>query len=124
MKKVIERLEQVEAKIMLITAAPGFDDTELCNEAINLINEAIAELKAPPRWETPEQWEKRTGEKWPDNGAVYYKCRYDFAETWSDWKIKSLGDAIWESGGYTNYQIVCATEAGLPPNNWWPGEKQ
>jgi hypothetical protein len=120
MKKVIERLERVLRIIPSITV-----DNWVSNDGLatvkSLTEEAIAELQSP-RWYTPEQWERRTGKPWPDNGAVYCKCRYDFAETWSDWRIKSLGDAIWESSGFNKYQIVCATESGPPPDSWRPEE--
>jgi hypothetical protein len=46
-EKIIKLLESTEAKIMLITAVLGFDDVDLCNDAINYINDAMVELKAP-----------------------------------------------------------------------------
>jgi hypothetical protein len=180
MKKVIGLLEQTEAKIMLVTASPGFDDEELCNEAVNLINEVMAELKAPlrpnsegdrrvqcnwcmsvfgeehikvvddeeycpicgetgylmdiseeeapPRWETPEQWEKRTGKAWPENAAVRVLLpnkEWDLMEHWRAEQLrrdlarldKDFGD---EPEGLL---IVCDRgEAGPPPNDWRPEE--
>jgi hypothetical protein len=74
-----------------------------------------------PRWSTPEQWEKRTGEPWPDNGAVYWRMRDDKKSKWYEWFpmpyemaelaiVKTIGE----------HQVVCATEAGPPPENWRP----
>jgi hypothetical protein len=127
MKKVIDLLEKAEAAIML--AFSGTDEADLCTEAINHINDAIDELKTPPRWETPEQREKRTGEKWPDDWGVYFYNGYLGWETkkYGTWKnmIISLGD----EGGYERapeheiqYPAVCATEAGPPPDGWKPEE--
>jgi hypothetical protein len=74
----------------------------------------------PPRWETPEQYEKRTGETWPDDWAVY--ALYE----------NNDGEKQWFWGGYEKERdktgrrnknpvaIVCATEAGPPPENFKP----
>jgi hypothetical protein len=35
----------------------------------------IAQLKVIPNYETVVQWEKRTGEKYPDNGLVLVRCK-------------------------------------------------
>jgi hypothetical protein len=68
-----------------------------------------------PRWETPEQREKRTGEAWPDNGAVYALVELLHGELL--WEVMSHDTAKTAA----NY-IVCAAEAGPPPNNWQPEE--
>jgi hypothetical protein len=83
------------------------------NTGLDLLDEALAELEAPPRWETPDQWEKRTGEKWPDNGAVYALV------------LLLRGELIWEVMSYDTATsaaeyIICATEAGPPPENFKP----
>jgi hypothetical protein len=59
MKKIIELLESAKESInlavsckLLLTHFPATD----------YIDEAIAKLQAKPRWETPEQYRKRTGE--------------------------------------------------------------
>jgi hypothetical protein len=98
-------------------------DNLIQDDVRNSIKLAIAELKAPPRFETPEQREKRTGEKWPDDWAVYWR--------WAK------GDKSWNCGFYQDAKappliplgvaiygrvIVCATEAGPPPDGREPGE--
>jgi hypothetical protein len=109
----------------------------LLNRAAKFIDQAIEELK--PRWETPEQYEKRTGEKWPDNGAVYYQKRTVlcnttvdgkivnehwtpfswFVETWSDAKEEISPEAEYRK--FRDYGLViCATEAGPPPDTREP----
>jgi hypothetical protein len=112
MKKVIELLETAKE-----LALYGSRST-----TVSCIEEAIAELKALPRWETPEQREKRTGEAWPENWAVY--ALYENNDGTSQW--------FW--GGYKKemdrfmrhnknpLNIVCATEAGPPPDDWRPEE--
>jgi plasmid stabilization system protein ParE len=57
MKKVIEMLER--AKESLDRVAPWMNVFDSICTAANLIEEALAELKTPPR-ETPEQYERRT----------------------------------------------------------------
>jgi hypothetical protein len=75
-----------------------------------------------PRWETPEQWEKRTGEAWPDKGPVYYRCsRTDY------WVVSSFEDArrdIVMSPLVLTADIICAAEAGPPPSGWRPEEEK
>jgi hypothetical protein len=74
-----------------------------------------------PRWETPEQWEKRTGEAWPDDGAVYFThntldgtnvswaiCTY---EKYKHYEKFNPGDG---------FRGVVTTEAGPPPYGWLP----
>ena len=62
---------------------------------------------------TPEQYKKRTGREWPDNAAVYSRAK-NTNGGWSLWSISSFWCAkltVYE------IQIVCATEAGPPPND-------
>jgi hypothetical protein len=80
-----------------------------------LLKQAIDLLQAPPRWETPEQYKKRTGEAWPDGAAVYFYNRY-FENGWGVCRYITA----------KKYYIfcVCATEAGLPPADWNPEESK
>ncbi|MDR1278805.1 MAG: hypothetical protein LBK02_08640 [Treponema sp.] len=117
MKKVIELLERAESAIMV---ASGVDDPDSLSEAINIINDVMAELKAPPRWETPEQWEQRTGKAWPDSWAVY--AMYETNDGERQWYCEDYGYAQHkEHRRCTNpVAIICATEAGPPPDGWMP----
>jgi hypothetical protein len=140
MKEAIERLKQAVTHIQALRLANEDDEkyrdwavydisetvTQLASMELGapykeaaymanrLIQEAIALLKAP-RWETPEQYEKRTGEKWPDDWAVY--ALYEDNDGNRDWfcgthhceqkkkiKIKNKNPLM----------IICATEAGPP----------
>jgi hypothetical protein len=115
MKKVIELLERAKAKVTLAWGDEPKDDY-LLNSAVKFIDQAIDELK--PRWETPEQWEKRTGEKWPDNGAVYFKSGrlypHPLATNW--------GPCRYKTAKRDHNICVVATEAGPPPAKWEPEE--
>jgi hypothetical protein len=75
-----------------------------------------------PAWETPEQYEKRTREAWPEDAAVYTRAQYK-DETWSSWQVCSYIEA--EPTLY-KIQIVCATEAGPPPDGggWRRGSEK
>jgi hypothetical protein len=120
MKKVIELLERAEGAIMLATAGkPDSSDLELCTDAINYINDAMALLQSP-RWETPEQREKRTGEPWPDDWVVYCRYRCNGYSLQGKWHGETYSRIKNEEYGLDQKQIVCATEAGPPPDNWRP----
>ncbi|MDR1239567.1 MAG: hypothetical protein LBK27_05605 [Treponema sp.] len=92
-----------------------------------LYKDAIAELESRPRWETPEQRERRTGEKWPDNAAVYFNSWFpasDFKYVPGIWQLMELKLASL-AAERLNFEkvktaIVCATEAGPPPDGWRP----
>jgi hypothetical protein len=85
------------------------------------INEALAELKTPRRY-TPEQWEAETGRPWPDNGAVY------LFDPYTGWRDVALYGAMYDKVGelnkryipYESVVVICATEAGCPPDGWKP----
>jgi hypothetical protein len=120
MKTVIELLEKAYENVFRINryrdARENFADRET---ACRFIQQAIAELKSP-RWYTPEQWEKRTGKAWPEDWAVYARAKY-VESGWSRW-----GTLPYSESKLTMYktQIVCATEAGPPPDDWRPEEER
>jgi hypothetical protein len=103
MKRVIEILE-------LAKKLAAIDNSRA---AISCIREAIAELEGRPKWETPEQYRERTGEEWPDDWAVYVPA----VEGGYVPEIYSLAQF---AGAEI---IVCATEAGPPPDDWRPEGK-
>jgi hypothetical protein len=113
-KKAIELLERAEGAIMLATAGkPDSSDLELCTEAINYINDAMAELKSSPRWETPEQWEKRTGDKYPDKAPVWCADNDVPADPWFlEYHENAVDDE--------RYYIICAVGGLVPPDSWRP----
>jgi hypothetical protein len=122
MKKAIELLEKARAEIKEESARSFVVGLKL-GKIAEYVYEALAELKAQPRWETPEQWEKRTGEKWLDSWAVY--ALYENKDGTSQWfwggYKKELDRATRHNKNPLN--IVCATEAGPPPDDWRLEEK-
>jgi sucrose-6-phosphate hydrolase SacC (GH32 family) len=118
MKKTIELLEKALAEIGSESATSFITNLKLGKTA-SYINEALAELKKSPRWYTPEQWEKQTGKSWLEGWAVYWRMRDDKESKWYEWFpmpremaelaiVKTIGE----------HQIVCATEAGPPHDDW------
>jgi hypothetical protein len=120
MKKAIEKLEQVKSFLdgrYRFGLDEGVDNKPL-KERIGLLAEAIAELKAPPRWETPEQWKKRMGEPWPDDWPVW--CISDEEEP--EWRGHSYRKAK-KIDRVNDTLIICANFDGpLPPDGWRPEE--
>jgi hypothetical protein len=121
MKKAIEALERAKAELVILRHKGGWiTPCKFIRAAIKYINEDMAILQSP-RWETPEQWEKRTGEKWKDDGAVYWRMRDGEKEKWPFWfpmPLEMAELALAKTIG--EHQIVIATEAGPPPDNWSP----
>jgi hypothetical protein len=121
MKKAVELLKVIVDGIYAADITSE-SKAESVLENIHLsILKVLELLESPPRWETPEQWEKRTEEKYPDYAPVYFRGRYGFAKTWNRWKLGSFEEAIWVSDYWKDeFQIICATEAGPPPDGWRP----
>jgi hypothetical protein len=88
----------------------------VCGEKGYLMD--IPEREEKPRWETPEQWEKRTGEPWPDSWAVYVRQ----ADGSSPWIVKQYLD-VKITKWLVPITIICATEAGTPSDDWRPEEE-
>jgi hypothetical protein len=108
MKKAIELIKHV-IKVLRLSHSHTH---QICIEILELAVDALEH----PCWETPEQYEKRTGEPWPDKWAVYRRKNYPNTG-WTSWEVLSYGWArfcVWQ------YQIICATEAGPPPDDWEP----
>jgi hypothetical protein len=118
-KKAIELLEKGRGYLSKAYAEID-NDVDVVVGNLNMvemaINAALSALQAPRR-ETPEQWEKRTGEKWPDVWAVYIRWREKGVYT--RWSACGYEDA--KAASYVDLKyIICATEAGPPPDNWEP----
>jgi hypothetical protein len=122
MKKVIELLRKANESLCRVASWMRVLDS--IATATDYINEALVELKALDHWYTPEQWKQRTGEEWPDGAAVYGRVKFSAFEIWSGWTIKSRRDAVWEYDAFQEFQIVCATKPGPPPDDWKPEEAQ
>jgi hypothetical protein len=119
MKQVIEELEKAEKEVSSISLYGNTRrNREKLDEAIGLIQGAITKLQETPRRETPEQWEKRTGEEWPDDWAVY--ALYETAA--GEERFWAANEYCYARDGVSKC-IVCATEAGKPPDGWEPEEE-
>jgi hypothetical protein len=75
---------------------------------------------------TPERYKLLTGEPWPDNAAVYY--RFIGGNVVGPWLVGvhrplSPWDGKPQRKFSSMYQVICATEAGPPTDNWEPEEK-
>jgi hypothetical protein len=60
------------------------------------------------KYEEPMAYLERTGEKWPENNAVYFTPK----DGRGHWSINSYAYAQWIDAE----TIICATEAGIPPD--------
>jgi hypothetical protein len=69
MKTAIELLEEAQWRIASIICEDP-RSADYASEAEEIVKQVIDCLKTP-RWETPDQYKKRTGEPWPDRWAVY-----------------------------------------------------
>jgi len=80
------------------------------------INDSHGEMCPVFDYETPEQYEKRTGKAYPTDGAV-------FQTNSEGWYLTSWGDAYarqkyWE--GRKNLKTVIADPPVPPPDGWRP----
>jgi hypothetical protein len=117
MKKAIKKLEQVKSFLngrYRFGIGEGVDNKPL-KKKIGLLAEVIAELKAGPRWETPEQYEKRTGEEWPLDWPIWYITKDEILG------ITTIGEEEVRKPWGNNIYVI-ATEAGPPPFGWRPEE--
>ena len=78
--------------------------------------EASAELQVR-RWETPEQYLKRTGKPWPDNWPVFFEYGENTHEWYVDLLKRVKHERVLKIG-----RIYIFTEAGPPPADWKPEE--
>lgn len=122
MKEVIDLLERAKCSLMNISCGlSASTNSDIADETIACIRNAIAKLQAPPRYETPEQYKKRTGKEWPRNWAVYYSTKYGSIDDWEVSTYSDILEIIKHSGDdYVCEDIIVATELGRPPDGWTP----
>jgi hypothetical protein len=125
MKNIIHDLETALKNLSFVD--PGIV-YKACEEpfydAVAFIKDALNEIKKTPQWETPEQYKARTGKAWAEDWAVYFRiCTDKFGGftvyTYKD-ALRLYDMAVAHTGITPEYQIVCATEAGPPPDDWRP----
>jgi hypothetical protein len=117
-----ELLEKAEAEIRLRLDKSARAGLKLSGVA-SYISEVLA-LPRAPHFETPEQYEKCAGEKWPDSEAMYFRVCEDKASGFAVYTygevLRLIGMAVVRTGLMVRYQIVYATKAGRPTNDWEP----
>jgi hypothetical protein len=75
-----------------------------------------ATLVPIPEFETLERYRQRTGQPWPENGAVYAREMVRDTGRWTRWWVTTTKN----ENRFWRTQIVIATEAGMPPDDWRP----
>jgi hypothetical protein len=71
-----------------------------------------------PYFETPEQYEARTEEPWPDNAPVFVFCKCTALYFVTDYK---RAKAAIEKHGLNEYPLIfCAQGPEAPPDDWRP----
>jgi len=75
-------------------------------------------MKLIPDYETPEQYEKRTGNACLDNVLAFFRWLYD--DGYGKWAF-GLYKGVIEDDRYTK-QVVIADPPVPPPNDWKPEE--
>lgn len=76
------------------------------------------------RYETPEQWEKRTGEKVDDEARCWYKESRNYKLwSWTPGNVKEVMDVNENrknDGFATCFVVLAITGKGAPPDDWRP----
>jgi len=93
----------------------GAWDDENCPVCGN--NAPDYELIGIPDYETPAQYEKRTGEAYPHNAPVWWK----YADSNKKWRTQSYSYAKRQST-VNNILIIIADSPFPPPVDWKPEE--
>jgi hypothetical protein len=122
--------ENAAESLTILSHRVGKDEKRiLVSLLIAIIQEAIqimddeekrrsVELKAPPRWETPEQWEKRTGKAWPDDWPVFFEYGENSNSYYVDMFRRVKSEEVLKIG-----RICVFTQSGTPPKDWRPEEE-
>jgi hypothetical protein len=129
MKKVIDLLQKsLEDLKNAIHIKPN---EGYINDAADRVKAALVELKAGVKWETPEQWEKRTGNKYPEDAAVriFYSPEHGW-DLMEYWRAKQLVQDLWRldndfdvDPGLIPMVCDCGVD-GPPPDGWRPEEEK
>jgi hypothetical protein len=84
--------------------------------------EAGGTVEYVPEYETPEQYEKRMGEPYPDSGPVWIIDKITGESTITTLEIykETLNELASNRNIVNEHFIVCANYAFPPPNNWKP----
>jgi hypothetical protein len=76
---------------------------------------------AIPDFETPGQYEARTGKPWPDNAPVWFRENIALhGISWSGWCITDFFFTNVNLVRAQDSQIICAQGPEAPPDGWRP----
>jgi hypothetical protein len=118
-RRIVKKAVELIKSVISLLRTTYSHTHQICIETLEL---ALSELQSS-RQETPEQYGKRTGEPWPNDWAVYYRTRYKPTifdpERWTIWLTGKYKN-IKKRAKHERVQMVCATEAGSPPDGWEP----
>jgi hypothetical protein len=98
---------------------PKIDECKLCNAP------CIRTIVTIPDYETPQQYEKRTGNAYPDNGLVWvqYYNKGNYGE-FDGWSVKTYLEAKKDIENYKLiYKYIVITDPPVPPPKNWKPEK-
>jgi hypothetical protein len=100
-----------ECKSELITNEPISKNCRFCKGTW---------LELLPDFETPEQYEKRTGKKW--NGAVWFRYRHSpsLAAIYGEWSKWQANNPIENWREEYSTQLLCAASPEPPPDDYVP----
>jgi hypothetical protein len=78
-----------------------------------------------PDFETPEQYEKRTGEKLRNNSAVWLRYKhekYPLGKNYVGWLVDEYerADFLLKDNRHFDVQVLCVSGVNSPPENWEP----
>jgi hypothetical protein len=78
-----------------------------------------------PDYETPEQYEKRTGKPVSDDMAVWWRCKSIISYLldtwcWSSWSV----DYYRNVKNMNDIQVIIADPPVPPPGDWMPEEEK
>jgi len=108
-----------------LTVGDGLDTRDYFEDGLFCpFNITHGEMESIPDYETPKQYEKRTGKAYPDNGLVWYRMFFThIPHGYYNWVIRTYSDAKrardYCKGKYQT-AIVIADPPVPPPNNWRP----
>jgi hypothetical protein len=87
---------------------------ESCGMLCPFCRENVGEMQSVPDYETPEQYEKRTGKPYPDNGPVWIRHPSWGRGTWELCRWKHVNIQEWLSEN-----IAVIADPPVPPPAYW-----
>ncbi len=102
--------ERCQTEIIFKETTSSIPDCPYCHD-----RELIIDI---PNYETVEQWEKRTGEEYPDDGLVWWKVKDGLCKPCRKWEVGAYRSVIENQLHF--YGMVVANPPVPPPDDWEP----